>query len=137
MSKRVKEQLGGTEWPPNELRKIAETDDLHISPFRDDGVTYGTATWIWSVVVDSDLYVRAYNGTSSRWYQAALRQRAGRIMTAGMTKNVHFEPVRGAINDRIDDAYRTKYHGSPYLRHMIGARARSATIKVIPVRTNS
>jgi hypothetical protein len=23
----------------DELRKIAETDDLHISPFREDGVT--------------------------------------------------------------------------------------------------
>jgi hypothetical protein len=31
-------------WPKDELRKIAETDDLHISPFRDDGVTYGTPT---------------------------------------------------------------------------------------------
>jgi hypothetical protein len=30
---------------------IAESDDLHISPFRDDGVTYGTPTWILSVVV--------------------------------------------------------------------------------------
>ena len=26
-----------------ELRKISETDDLHISPFREDGVTYGTS----------------------------------------------------------------------------------------------
>jgi hypothetical protein len=24
-------------WSKDELRKIAETDDLHISPFRDDG----------------------------------------------------------------------------------------------------
>jgi hypothetical protein len=33
---------------------------------------------------------------------------------------------------RTDDAYRAKYRGSPYLSSMIGARARSATIKVIP-----
>jgi hypothetical protein len=26
-------------WSRDELRKIAEADDLHISPFRDDGVT--------------------------------------------------------------------------------------------------
>jgi hypothetical protein len=32
-------------WPADALRKIAETDDLHISPFREDGVTYGTPTW--------------------------------------------------------------------------------------------
>jgi hypothetical protein len=44
-------------WPTEELEKIAETDDLHISPFRDDRTTYGTPTWIWSVVVDGALYV--------------------------------------------------------------------------------
>src|SRR5882672_439990 len=111
-------------WSKDELRKIAEADDLHISPFREDGVTYGTPTWIWSVVVDGALYVRAYNGKESRWYKAALRQKAGRITAAGMTKEVTFEPVGGRINDRIDDAYRTKYASSPYLKPMIGERAR-------------
>ena len=117
-------------WLKEELRKIAEADDLHISPFRDDGKTYGTSTWIWSVAVDGGLYVRAYNGKSSRWYQAALRQKAGRITAAGMTKEVSFEPIAGDINDQIDDAYRAKYKGSSYLDPMIGARARSATVKV-------
>jgi hypothetical protein len=45
-------------WPRHELCQIAETDDLHIAPFREDGRTYGTPTWIWSVVVDGELYVR-------------------------------------------------------------------------------
>jgi hypothetical protein len=114
-------------WSKDELQKIAETDDLHISPFREDGKTYGTPTWIWCVVVDSDLYVRAYNGQYSRWYQAAMRHKAGRITAAGMTKEVHFGPVgNGPINDRIDDAYRRKYRKSAYLSPMIGASARSA-----------
>ena len=119
-------------WPQDELRKIAEADDLHIAPFRDDGVTYGTPTWIWSVAVDGALYVRAYNGQSSRWYQAALRRKAGRIIAAGLTKEVSFEPVDGPVNDRIDDAYRAKYRSSRYLSPMIGPRARSATVKVMP-----
>jgi hypothetical protein len=62
-------------WPKDELRKVAEADDLHISPFREDGVTYGTPTWIWSVAVDGALYVRGYKGQKSRWY---IRQRCGR-----------------------------------------------------------
>jgi hypothetical protein len=66
-----------TTWTKDELHRIAVADDLHISPFRDDGKTYGTPTWIWAVVVDDALYVRAYSGQSSRWYQAALRQKAG------------------------------------------------------------
>ncbi|WP_109488556.1 DUF2255 family protein [Occallatibacter savannae] len=119
-------------WPKEDLQKIAESDDLHISPFRDDGATYGTPTWIWSVVVDDSLYVRGYNGQRSRWYQAALKQKAGRITAAGLTKEVAFEVVQGTTNDRIDDAYREKYKGSPYLKPMIGERARSATIKISP-----
>ena len=124
-------------WSKDELSKIAETDDLHISPFREDGKTYGTPTWIWSVVIGDALYVRAYNGQNSRWYRAAMRQRAGRITAAGMTKEVTFEAVKGSINDRIDDAYRMKYQGSPYLRPMTGARARIATVKVMPLDRNA
>ncbi|HEV2133923.1 MAG TPA: DUF2255 family protein [Terracidiphilus sp.] len=119
-------------WSKEDPRKIAEADDLHISPFRDDGVTYGTPTWIWSLVVDDALFVRGYNGQESRWYQAAVKQKAGRITTAGMTKEVAFEPVQRAINDRIDDAYRSKYKRSPYLKPMISERARSATVKITP-----
>lgn len=109
-------------WSKDELRRIADADDLHISPLREDGVTYGTPTWIWSVAVDGELYVRAYNGQNSSWYRAALRQKAGRITAAGIRKEVAFEPVEGPVNDRIDDAYRKKYKGSPYLAPMIGAR---------------
>src|SRR4029450_4221816 len=126
-----------TTWPKDELRKIAESDELQIALFRADGVTYGTPPWIWSVAVGDDLYMRAYNGKNSRWYQAAMRQKAGRITAAGMTKEVTFEPVDGPINDRIDDAYRAKYRDSPYLDAMIGTRARSATVKVIPREANA
>ncbi len=96
------------------------------------GLTYGTPTWIWCVAVDDALYVRGYNGQDSSWYQAAVRQKAGRIIAAGLTKKVTFEPVDGPINNPIDDAYRAKYHGSLYLSPMIGARARAATVKVMP-----
>jgi len=66
------------------------------------------------------------NGQNSRWYQAALPQKAGRITAAGMTKEVTFLPVKGPINDRVNEAYRAKYHASPYLSPMIGARTRSS-----------
>jgi hypothetical protein len=126
-----------TAWSKDELRQIAEADDLHVAPFREDGVTYGTPTWIWSVAVDDALYVRGYNGQNSRWYQAAVRQKAGRITAAGFTKEVDFEPVDGAINDRIDEAYRAKYQSSPYLKPMIGKRARAATVRIMPRATTA
>jgi hypothetical protein len=124
-------------WTRDELRSIADADDLHVAPLRDDGVTFGTPTWIWSVAVDGDLYVRAYNGRNSRWHQAALKQKVGRIVAAGKTSAVAFEPVDGPIQDRIDDAYRAKYRNSPYLSPMIAARARSATVKITPHPGNS
>jgi hypothetical protein len=126
-----------TTWSKYELRRIADADDLHVSPFRKDSVTYGTPTWIWSVAVHDALYVRAYYGQSSRWYQAAVRQKAGRITAARITKEVSFEPVNGPINELVDDAYRAKYHDSPYLSSMISARARSATVKVTPRETDT
>ncbi len=119
-------------WTSDELEKIADSDDLHISPFREDGTTYGTPTWIWSVVVNNALYVRAYNGPASRWYKAAMEQKGGRITAAGMTKDVTFGPVSDSMNDRIDDAYRAKYKTSPYLPPMISQRSRSATVKIEP-----
>jgi hypothetical protein len=125
-----------TTWSKDELHRIAEADDLHVSPLREDGVTYGTPTWVWSVAVGDALYVRAYNGQNSSWYKAALRQKAGRIIAAGIRKEVTFEPVEGPVNNQIDDAYRAKYKGSPYLNPMIGARARSATITVLPRATD-
>lgn len=118
--------------PTDQLAKIANSDDLKVSPLRDDGVSYGTPTWIWNVAVAGQLYVRPYNGTRSRWYQAAITQKPGRIHAAGMVVDVLFDPVVGNVNSQIDNAYRAKYKGSPYLDHMVGKNARSATISISP-----
>jgi hypothetical protein len=63
-----------------------------------------------------------------------MKQKRGKISVAGTTEDVEFESVDGTINDRVDDAYRAKYKTSPYLGPMIGARARSATVKIRPLR---
>lgn len=121
-----------SQWTRVELDAIATSDDLHISPFRDDGVTYGTPTWIWSVVVEDFLYVRAYNGQKSHWYQAAMRQKAGRITAAGMGRDVVFRPADISQQAAIDDAYKAKYSSSPYLKPMISSGPQSATVQISP-----
>src|SRR5882762_764893 len=93
----------------DELTRIDRADDLHISPFRDDGVTYGTPTWIWEVVVADSLYVRAYSGRNSSWYKSAMKQKQGCIHAAGMSWDVRFESADGNINASIDEAYKKKY----------------------------
>ena len=103
-------------WLQDDVGGIEQSDDLHISPYRADGVTPGTPRWIWSVVVNGALYVRAYNGTASRWHQAALSQRAGRIRVAGGDWEVTFEPVDGPVQEAIDAAYRAKYADAPTSR---------------------
>lgn len=121
-----------TTWPPDDLDRIIEADDLHVAPYRADGTTPGTPTWIWAVQVDGALYVRAYNGPDSRWYQAACARRAGRIRAAGREHEVAFTPVDGPVNDAVDVAYRAKYAGSPYLPPMLAAGARGTTVRISP-----
>jgi len=120
-------------WSKDELHNIAEADDLHISPLREDGRTYGTPTWIWSVAVDDALYVRGYNGQRSRWYQSAVHQKAGRIIAAWLTKEVAFEAVEGPLNDRIDDAYRAKYQNLAPLISLCRRVQKSRSLSVIPI----
>lgn len=126
--------MENTTFTTEELQRIDQADDLKISPFRADGKTYGTPTWIWEVVVDGELYVRAYSGKNGRWYQSAIQQKAGRIHAAGMIKDVIFETVANdaELNTKIDEAYKAKYSSSPYLAPMISDRAKNATVKISP-----
>jgi hypothetical protein len=124
-----------TAWPAETIEQIAATDDLHIAPYRADGTTHGTLTWIRSVVVDGRLFVRAWNGTRGRWYRSALVQHAGRITAAGQEHDVEFAPVDDQqLNDEIDAAYRDKYTHSPYLPPMLAEGPRAATVEIAPRR---
>lgn len=117
-------------FPSADIEAIAASDDLHVSPFREDGTTYGTPTWIWSVVVDGRVFIRAWNGPRGRWYRAAVSQGAGRITAAGRTYEVSFAPAPAELADAIDAAYEVKYAGSPYLPPMLAAGPRSACCEV-------
>jgi len=61
-------------------------------------------------------FTGAYNGQTSRWYQAALQQKAGRIAAAGMTIDVAFESVAGPISNRIDDCVPSEIQRQPVPR---------------------
>ena len=63
-------------WAQEELQKTAASDDLHIAPLRKDGVSHGTPTWIWSVVVNGALYARAYDERRSGSRPHFARRRA-------------------------------------------------------------
>jgi hypothetical protein len=119
-------------WTSDELERFALEQEPHVAPLCDDGVTWFKPLPIWAVVVDGTLYARSYLGQKGRWYQAARRQKAGRISAAGLTKEVSFEPAAGAPDDRIDEAYRAKYGSSPYVAAMITPDARATTLRINP-----
>jgi hypothetical protein len=119
-------------WSKDDLRAIAENDDLFVSPFREDGTTYGTPTQTWALIVDGDVYVRAANGQQSRWYQAAMTQKAGRVRVAGTYHEVTFEPAGEEVSDAIDAAYEAKYPGSSAVATLQGEGPKSATVRIAP-----
>jgi len=119
-------------WNTETLQAINQADDLKIAPYRANGKP-GTPTWIWEVNVDGRLFVRAYSGTHSSWYQAAIAQQSGEIHAIDQVFKVHFAPVHdAALNEKIDAAYREKYASSRYMVHMIGNAARAATVEILP-----
>jgi len=119
-------------WTATLLNEFTSADDMHGSPCYEDGKTPGTPTWIWAVVVDGNLYVRAWNGQNSRWYQSAKQQGAGRIHLAGRDYDVAYVPVTtdGPLTAAISQAYETKYAGSPYLAPMVESGPIGATVRL-------
>jgi hypothetical protein len=129
---KTREEKTMTSWSKTELRAIEDNDDLFVSPFREDGSTYGTPTQTWAVIVGGDVYVRAAHGQESRWYQAAISQKAGRVRVAGTYYEVTFEPAGGDVSDVIDAGYEAKYPGSPAVPIMQGPGPKSATVRISP-----
>jgi hypothetical protein len=121
-----------TEWSPAQLAKIEANADLFVSPYRDDGTTYGTPTQTWALVVDGKVYVRAANGQKSRWYQAAVAQKAGRVRVVGEFIDVIFEPAGTDDEAAIDAAYEAKYPGSSAVPVMQGDGPKSASVRISP-----
>jgi len=124
-------------WTSDELRRIAGAKELELAPVRRDG-TLGNPVTIWVVRVGDDLYVRSWKGGNAAWFRGTQVRHQGHIEAGGVDKDVAFViESDNDINDRIDAAYRIKYrrHGGRYVDPMVAARARAATIKLVPRST--
>ncbi|HSB01481.1 MAG TPA: DUF2255 family protein [Anaerolineales bacterium] len=123
-----------TVWTSNELNKIGKAEELQIASLRDDGTLRKTVT-IWVVRVDDELYVRSVNGRTSAWFRGVQTRHEGQIRAGGVVKDVTLvEEPDPAINEQVDDAYRTKYrrYAESIINHINGSEARAATIKLVP-----
>lgn len=119
-------------WNKTDLEMIGKEDGILIAPFRKDGKTTGTPPYIWAVTVADAIYVRPYNGMNSSWYQSAIKQKAGKIISNDMVFAVRFEAADPAVFDIVDSAYRAEYHASQYLPSMLASSQRKATIEILP-----
>ena len=118
-------------WSEQEIAE-ANKEDLHISAPNEDGSMH-SPTWIWMVEVKGDLYCRSYNGVEGRWYTAVKRAGNGRAKFGSVDRAVAFEFINDEdINAAIDEAYKIKYAGSPYLDGPLSETMRNATVKLVP-----
>jgi len=123
-------------WTDEELSKIGNAEELRIATLRLDN-TLRKKVIIWVVRLGDDLYVRCVNGREGAWFRGALTRHQGRIWAGGVEKDVTFvEETDPAINDRIDEAYLSKYRRYPqYVAPMVTPKVRDATIKLVPRET--
>lgn len=124
-------------WSDHQLRHIESSDDFKIAPYREDGVTPGTLIWVWTVVVDRAVFVRSTN-PASRWFAAALAQRAGVVETDHIAYTVRFDHLTDqALQDRVDAAFTRKYAADPYFSSDMLVRSRERIARITPVATEN
>jgi hypothetical protein len=122
-----------TTWTDDELTGIADAEELEIASRRGDGTLRRPRT-IWVVRHGEDLYVRSVNGPTAAWYRGTQDRHEGHVTAGGVDKDVTFIDADGALDDVVDDAYRSKYrrYAASILDHITSEQARATTLRLKP-----
>jgi len=122
-----------TDWPSDELEKIAASDELQLASARPDGRLRKPVT-IWVVRLADDIYVRSVNGRNSHWFRGVEDRHEGHIRAGGVDKDVRFVEAGDDVNDEIDAAYRTKYrhYDAGVVDPLFTPGAKAATLELVP-----
>ncbi len=120
-------------WTDDELDRIDAQDELQIAGRRRDG-SLRDPVIIWMVRDGDELYVRSVNGPDAAWHRGTRARHEGHVSAGGIEKDVAFEDVGGELEDRLDDAYRSKYrrYSENTLRRITSPEARSTTLRLTP-----
>ncbi|XIF20034.1 MAG: DUF2255 family protein [Acetilactobacillus jinshanensis] len=118
-------------WDPQFLKSITNAQTIKVAPDYADHRAL-TPIPVWFVRVGNDMYVRAYRGPKSKWYQAAVKQGTGQADLNGHRVAVSFAPVKrdSFVNKTVNQEYLAKYHGSSML--WMVENALDSTLKVLP-----
>lgn len=121
-----------TAWTPAEQEILTGSEALTLFAGDHDQ----TSVEVGMVLVDGELYVRAYRRTGSRWYQAAGHHGHGRIHVGTVTRDVLLSAVTGdELTAAIDAAYHAKYGGVGSIATTPAARP--ATIRISPAQAEA
>ncbi|MFG1663945.1 DUF2255 family protein [Streptomyces sp. Y7] len=119
-----------TTWTSADGTLLSETYSLVLT--AGDGDRPGVE--IGMVVVDGELYVRAYRGVRSRWYRAARKHGHGTIRLGGTSHAVLLTTRALDLPAGLDAAFRDKY-GSVADALVANPAAHAATIRIDPSPT--
>ncbi len=115
-----------TAWNAEDRALLAGADALTLTA----GSGPHPGVEIGMVLVDGELYVRAYRGARSRWYLAARDHGHGRVVVAGAARDVLLVTDAAMPHPAVDAAYRAKY--GPAAALVAGPQAHAATIRIDP-----
>jgi hypothetical protein len=120
-------------WTDDELRRIAEAEELQMAPVRRNG-DLRRATPIWVVRAGDDLYVRAAYGANEGWHGVARSSRRARIGAGGVERDVTVEDADAGALDEVDAAYRNKYGGryAQIVDSITDDQHRATTLRLVP-----
>jgi hypothetical protein len=125
--------MPGEAWADDELRRVGEAEELHLSSTRADG-SFRSPVTMWVVRVDDDIYVRSVNGRNSSWFRDAQTRHEARISAGGIAKDVTLVETDNVLGE-ADTAYDAKYGGRypSIVPSTIAREARAATLKLVPL----
>jgi hypothetical protein len=120
-------------WTKDELEKIGNTEEIQLSSIRRDG-SLGSPVTIWVVRVGGELFVRAVNGRQGAWFRGTQVRHEGHIQAGRIEKDVRFEDAEPALNQQVDEAYRSKYrhHATSIVNTVLTPKSRLSTTQLVP-----
>lgn len=119
-----------SQWSAKLLESLSNAETIRVAPAYADGSKLNPQT-VWFVRVGNNIYVRAYRGTASKWYQAAVKQGTGKVFFNHHAYAARFQPVnpKSLVNKTINQNYLAKYHGSSML--WMVETALDSTLKIL------
>jgi hypothetical protein len=115
-----------TGWTADDLAQLSTAGSLTLSA----GDAHHLHVELGMVTVRGSLYVRAYRGTTSGWFQATQTHGHGRVWLGAIERDATFRPAGPAVHDDIDTAYRAKYGHDAGL--VASPTAQAATVEIRP-----